>query len=35
MKILIVPLLKRKITPRITASRPRAIFDLVTGLIKI
>lgn len=34
LKILIVPLLKRKITPRITASRPRVIFDLVTGLIK-
>lgn len=34
MKILIVSLLKRKITPKITASRPRVIFDLVTGLIK-
>ena len=34
MKILIVPLLKRKITPKITASRPRMIFDLVSGLVK-
>jgi len=34
MKILIVPLLKRKVGPRITASRPRMIFDLVSGLIK-
>jgi len=34
MKILIVSLLKRKITPEITASRPRVIFDLVSGLIK-
>jgi glycosyltransferase involved in cell wall biosynthesis len=34
MKILIVPLLKRKITPKITASRPRVIFDLTKGLIE-
>lgn len=32
MKILIVSLLKRKIAPRITASRPRVIFDLASGL---
>jgi len=34
MKILIVALLKRKISPMITASRPRIIFDLVSGLVK-
>lgn len=34
MKILIASLLKRKITPEITASRPRVIFDLATGLVK-
>jgi len=34
MKILIVSLLLRKVTPRITAARPRMIFDLVSGLIK-
>lgn len=34
MKILIVSLLKRKIAPKITASRPRVIFDLVSGLQK-
>ena len=34
MKILIVPLLKRKIAPKITAARPRMIFDLVSGLVK-
>lgn len=34
MKILIVSLLKRKITPQMTASRPRVIFDLTSGLIK-
>jgi len=34
MKILIVSLLKRKITPKITAARPRVIFDLVSGLLK-
>lgn len=34
MKILIISLLKRKITPKITAARPRMIFDLVTGLLK-
>lgn len=33
MKILIVSLLKRKITSKITASRPRIIFDLVSRLI--
>lgn len=34
MKILIVPLLKRKITPKITAARPRMIFDLASGLLR-
>ena len=34
MKILIVSLLKRKITPRITAARPRIIYDLISGLKK-
>jgi len=34
MKILIVSLLKRKVTPKITAARPRVIFDLVSGLLK-
>lgn len=34
MKILIVALLKRKIAPKITAARPRMIFDLVSGLVK-
>ena len=34
MKILIVSLLKRKIAPKITAARPRMIFDLVSGLVK-
>lgn len=34
MKILICSLLKRKITPKITAARPRVIFDLISGLNK-
>lgn len=34
MKILIASLLKRKIAPKITAARPRVIFDLVSGLCK-
>lgn len=34
MKILIVSLLKRKINPRITAARPRIIYDLISGLKK-
>lgn len=34
MKILIVPLLKRKVTPFITAARPRLIFELVVKLTK-
>ncbi len=34
MKILVVSPLKREITPKITAARPRVIFDLVSGLIK-
>lgn len=34
MKILIVSFLKRKVAPRITAARPRVIFDLVSGLLK-
>jgi len=34
MKILIVSLLKRPITPTIPASRPRAIRDITSGLIK-
>jgi len=34
MKILIVSPLKRKISSRITAARPRMIFDLVSGLLK-
>ncbi|MBZ9572940.1 glycosyltransferase [Patescibacteria group bacterium] len=34
MKILILAPLKRKITPKITAARPRVIFDLVSGLLK-
>lgn len=32
MKILIVSLLKRKITSKITAARPRLIYDLICGL---
>ena len=34
MKILIVSLLKRKVTPQMTAARPRVIYDLVCGLKK-
>ncbi|MFH1712952.1 MAG: glycosyltransferase family 4 protein [Candidatus Jacksonbacteria bacterium] len=34
MKILIVSLLKRNITPEQTASRPRVIYDLASGLLK-
>lgn len=34
MKILIVSLLKRDITPKVTAARPRVIFDLVSKLLK-
>lgn len=34
MKILLVSLLKRKLSPDITASRPRVIFDLAQGLVK-
>lgn len=33
MKILIISLLKRKITPDIAAARPRIIFELIKGLI--
>ncbi len=35
MKILILAPLERKITPKITAARPRVIFDLVSELIKM
>lgn len=34
MKILILAPLTRKISPKITAARPRVIFDLITGLKK-
>lgn len=34
MKILIVSLLKRKVTLSMTASRPRIIFELASGLVK-
>lgn len=34
MKILILAPLKRKMGPNITASRPRMVFDLVSGLVK-
>jgi glycosyltransferase involved in cell wall biosynthesis len=34
MKILVLAPLTRKITPKITAGRPRVVFDLVTGLKK-
>ncbi len=34
MKILIISLLKRKIAPTITASRPRIIYEIAQGLIK-
>ncbi|MEK7540284.1 MAG: glycosyltransferase family 4 protein [Patescibacteria group bacterium] len=33
MNILMVPLLKRKMGPQVTASRPRVIFELTQGLI--
>lgn len=33
MKILIVSLLQRKISPRITAARPRVIYELCRGLV--
>lgn len=35
MKILFVSLLKREISPTITAARPRIIFDLIQGLLKM
>jgi len=35
MKILILAPLEREITPKITAARPRVIFDLVSELIKM
>src|SRR3989338_270698 len=34
MRILIVSLLKRKVAPAITASRPRIIYELTSGLVK-
>lgn len=34
MKILVVSLLKRKITPDVKSSRPRIIYELIQGLIK-
>ncbi|MFH0979419.1 MAG: glycosyltransferase family 4 protein [Candidatus Roizmanbacteria bacterium] len=34
MKILVVSLLKRKVTPDMLASRPRIIFEIVSGLVK-
>lgn len=34
MRLLFLAPLKRKITPRITAARPRVIFDLISGLLK-
>lgn len=34
MKILLVSLLKRRLSPTMTASRPRVIFDLAQGLVK-
>lgn len=34
MKILIISLLKRKVTAEVTASRPRIIYELCNGLIK-
>ena len=33
MKILLVSLLKRAVTPQMTASRPRVIYELATGLL--
>ena len=34
MKILIVSLLKRKVTPVIPAARPRVIYEIASGLVK-
>ena len=34
MKILIVSLLKRKVTPEIPAARPRIIYEIASGLVK-
>lgn len=34
MKILVVSLLKRKVTPEIPAARPRVIYEITSGLIK-
>ena len=34
MKILIVSLLKRKVTPDTLASRPRVIYEIASGLVK-
>jgi len=34
MKILIVSLLKRKVTPEIPAARPRIVYEIASGLIK-
>lgn len=34
MKILIVSLLKRKVTPEIPAARPRVIYEIASGLVK-
>ena len=34
MKVLIVSLLKRKVTPEIPAARPRIIYEIASGLVK-
>jgi len=34
MKVLIVSLLKRKVTPEISAARPRVIYEIASGLVK-
>jgi len=34
MKVLIVSLLKRKVTPEIPAARPRVIYEIASGLVK-
>jgi len=34
MKVLIVSLLKRKVTPEISAARPRIIYEIASGLVK-
>ena len=34
MKILIVSLLKRRVTPDIPAARPRIIYEIASGLVK-